>query len=95
MKALVGAFLLLPTRSNPRQQWFTLTGMDISQLVSEIDSAIARLQEARALLAGAGSSTHAKSPRKRRTLSPEARARIAAAQKRRWAKQKAAAKKSA
>jgi len=95
MKALVGVFLLLPIRSNPRQQWFTLTGMDTSQLVSEIDSEIARLQQARALLAGAGSSTHAKSPRKKHTLSPEARARIAAAQKRRWAKQKAAAKKSA
>jgi len=69
--------------------------MDTDQLISEIDSEIARLQQARALLAGASSPTHATSPRKKRTLSAEARARIAAAQKRRWAKQKSAAKKSA
>jgi len=69
--------------------------MDTAQLVSEIDSEIARLQQARTILAGVDSATHAKSPGKKRTLSPEARARIAAAQKRRWAKQKAAAKKSA
>jgi len=69
--------------------------MDTAQLVSEIDSEIARLQQARTLLAGVGSATHAKSTRKKRTLSPEARARIAAAQKRRWAKQKGTAKKAA
>jgi hypothetical protein len=69
--------------------------MDTAQLVTEIDSEIARLQQARALLAGVGSATPAKAPRRKRTLSAEARARIAAAQKRRWAKQKGAAKKSA
>jgi len=69
--------------------------MDTAQLISEIDSEISRLQQARAILAGVGSAINAKSPRKRRILSPEARARIAAAQKRRWAKQKGAAKKSA
>jgi hypothetical protein len=69
--------------------------MDTAQLVSEIDSEIARLQQARTLLAGLDSATHPKLPRKKRTLSAEARARIAAAQKRRWAKQKGAAKKSA
>jgi len=69
--------------------------MDTGQLISEIDSEISRLQQARALLVGVGSATNAKAPRKKRTLSTEARARIAAAQKRRWAKQKSAAKKSA
>lgn len=69
--------------------------MDTAQLVSEIDSEIARLQQVRTLLAGVGSATHAKAPRRKRTLSAEARARIAAAQKRRWAKQKGAAKKGA
>jgi hypothetical protein len=69
--------------------------MDTAQLISEIDSEIARLQQARALLAGTGSATHAKSGRKKRTLSAEARARIAAAQRLRWAKQKRASKKSA
>lgn len=61
--------------------------MSINNLLSEIDFEIARLQHARALLAG-----KVKQPRKKRILSPEARARIAAAQKRRWAKQKAAKK---
>jgi hypothetical protein len=68
--------------------------MDTSQLIAEIDSEISRLQQVRALLTGAGSTSSMKQPRKKRTLSPEARARIAAAQKRRWAKQKSAAKKS-
>lgn len=48
--------------------------------------AIAKLQQARALLAG-GKPVE----RKKRHLSADARARIAAAQKRRWAKQKKAA----
>lgn len=79
----------------PRLVLVTLSVMDIAQMVSEIDSEIARLQEARALLAGVGSATHAKPGRKKRTLSAEARARIAAAQRLRWAKQKRASKKSA
>jgi hypothetical protein len=68
--------------------------MDASLLIAEIDSEISRLQQVRALLTGAGSTSGMKRPRKKRTLSPEARARIAAAQKLRWAKQKGAAKKS-
>lgn len=74
---------------------FTLSGMDTAQLISEIDSELSRLQQARALLSGRDSATQPKLARKKRTLSPEARARIAAAQKLRWAKQKRAAKKSA
>jgi len=68
--------------------------MDTSQLISEIDSEISRLQQVRALLTGAASTSAMKQARKKRTLSAEARARIAAAQKRRWAKQKSAVKKS-
>ena len=69
--------------------------MDTAQLICEIDSEISRLQQARALLSGRDSATQPKLLRKKRILSAEARARIAAAQKRRWAKQKGAAKKSA
>lgn len=78
--------------------------MDISSILAEIDSEIARLQQARTALAGIASVvkrnpgrpkntspesiltkiSRGSSPRKR-TLSPEARARIAAAQKKRWA----------
>jgi len=61
-------------------------------LVSELDKQIARLREARDLLAGTVStrrrgrpSTKSAPTRKKRTLSPEARAKMAAAQKRRWA----------
>jgi len=69
--------------------------MDTAQLISEIDSEISRLQQARALLAGGHTINAAKPHGGKRTLSAEARARIAAAQRKRWAKQKAAAKKSA
>ena len=57
-----------------------------------IDEELARLRQARALLAGEnGYSVTA--PRKRRPLSAEARKRIADAQKKRWAAQKRAAAK--
>jgi hypothetical protein len=64
--------------------------MQTSQILVEIDSEIRRLQEVRALLAG--TSTKSTGPRKKRHLSAEARERIAAAQRKRWAKQKKAAK---
>jgi hypothetical protein len=61
-------------------------------LVFELDKQIARLREARGLLAGTVStrrrgrpSTKSATTRKKRVLSPEARAKMAAAQKRRWA----------
>jgi hypothetical protein len=69
--------------------------MEIGQIVAELDAEIERLHQIRALLSGgsarasAGRST---APRKKRVLSPEARAKISAAQKRRWAKQKREAK---
>jgi hypothetical protein len=83
--------------------------MGIENLISEIDAEIVRLQEARALLAGAAApgvkkvgrpakatvvvKTAAKAvKKKKRNLTPEGRARIAAAVKARWAKQKKAEK---
>ena len=66
--------------------------MNTSTLIAELDKQIARLREARNLLAGAESAKRrgrppvkAKATRKKRVLSPEARAKMAAAQKRRWA----------
>jgi hypothetical protein len=81
--------------------------MQINKILAELDSEIIRLQEAKSILTGtaykhqAGSS---KTPTKVKTLraaapamkkhkiSPEGRARIAAAQKKRWAKAKKASK---
>jgi hypothetical protein len=77
--------------------------MSIESILAEIDAEIARLKEVRSLLAGSGSvvSTNAarksgKPPvkaRKRRKLSAEARKRIADAQRKRWAAQRAKSKK--
>jgi len=67
--------------------------MSTSELLSEIDAEISRLQEARALLGANGYAAKRGRPAgKKRTLSADARARIAAAQRARWAKQKRAAK---
>lgn len=77
--------------------------MGIDSILAEIDAEIARLTEARALLAGMGSATPAaakgkaankaaKKTGKKRELSPEARKRIADAQRKRWAAQRAKAK---
>lgn len=62
----------------------------MGRILSLIDSEIARLTQARALLAGIATAkgkptTVARTQRKRRTLSTEARKRIADAQKKRWA----------
>jgi hypothetical protein len=65
--------------------------MDTSEIVEAIDREIARLEQVRRLLGGSGSSAKAtKTLRKakKRTMSAEGRARIAAAQRARWAKQK-------
>lgn len=81
--------------------------MAIDSILAEIDAEIARLTQARKLLAGATgannftpskkSSVVAKSSAKKgkrtRVLSAEARKRIADAQRRRWAAQKSKAKK--
>jgi hypothetical protein len=75
-----------------------MIGMNTAELVQQIDLEISRLQKVRDLLSDSSptratrtSSSGASPVRKKRTLSPEARARIAAAQKKRWAAQKKAA----
>ncbi len=77
-----------------------LKAMAIESILAQIDSEIARLTQVRSLLAGSGSSSVTerktrKAPakgRKSRVLSPEARKRIADAQRKRWAAQKAKSK---
>jgi hypothetical protein len=78
--------------------------MAIESILAQIDEEIAKLTQIRALLATTGvaakkvalpkaKKTAAKvKGKKRRTLSPEARKRIADAQRKRWAAQKAKAK---
>ena len=68
--------------------------MEINHIITEIDAEIARLQQAKDLLNG---TTTKRSPGRaaaptKRTMSAAGRARIAAAQKARWAKVKKAAK---
>ncbi len=75
--------------------------MATESILAQIDAEIARLTQVRSLLAGAGKvapkvteritkKAPAKSKtKKRRVLSPEARKRIADAQRKRWAAQKA------
>jgi hypothetical protein len=68
--------------------------MTREEIIAAIDEEIGRLEKVRELLQSAGGTKFASfgnRPHKKRYLSPEARARIAAAQKRRWAKQKATA----
>jgi hypothetical protein len=75
--------------------------MNLTKLLSELDAEIARLEQARNLLAN-GSPRRGRPPaiatvaatpakKKRRKLTPEGRARIAEAVKRRWERQKKAA----
>jgi hypothetical protein len=76
--------------------------VEVSRIIAEIDSQIAKLQQARALLSGtpapatrngrgrpkgSKNSTPATTPRKRK-LSPEGRKRIADAMKKRWAERR-------
>ena len=72
--------------------------MTVSNILSSIDAEIARLQEARNLLAGTlinargrkgtGKSSAPKKSTGKRVMSAEAREKIAAAQRKRWAVQK-------
>ena len=78
--------------------------MAIESIIAQIDEEIAKLQQIRSLLATTGVAAKTvtapkakKAPvkvkgKKRRTLSPEARKRIADAQRKRWAAQKAKSK---
>jgi hypothetical protein len=80
--------------------------MDTNDIVLEIDAEISRLQQARALLSSIGTAVRRKPGRPARTslpsntkvvhtMSADARAKIATAQKARWAKARKAAKKAA
>lgn len=80
-----------------------LNVMANDSILALIDAEIARLTQVRSLLAGIGkvpaklternaTKAAAKKSKKRRVLSPEARKRIADAQRKRWAAQKAKAK---
>jgi hypothetical protein len=70
--------------------------MDTRSFIAAIDAEISRLQQVKKLLSGTGavqtpmtklqSAAKASKPTKRRKLSVEARAKIAAAQRARWAK---------
>lgn len=68
----------------------TLIAMSLDDILSSIDSEIATLQQARALIAATGKNRPGRpkstadstvKPKKKRNLSPEGRARIAAAAK--------------
>ena len=68
--------------------------MSGNEVLASIDAEIAALQQARALLIGSDTAavkkkTSSKKPlKKKRTLSPDARARIAEGQRKRWAAEK-------
>lgn len=60
--------------------------MDRSKIVEYIDAEIRRLEQVRALLTGHTAPLKRGLPRKEREVSPETRARLSAAQKKRRAK---------
>jgi len=64
--------------------------MNFQAIIHSLDEEISRLQRARAILNGTGVTT---TGRTRRTMSAEAKARIAEAQRTRWARVRAAQKK--
>jgi hypothetical protein len=67
--------------------------MEVGGIIASIDEEIAKLKEARALLSGTnGQVSTVRGTRKKHVMSAEAREKIAAAQRKRWAKQKRAAK---
>ena len=76
--------------------------MSIETIIAEIDAEIARLTQVRSLLAGSRSNNASRAvnkavkgttrKRRKRVLSAEARKRIADAQRKRWAAQKAKSK---
>lgn len=64
--------------------------MTATDILAEIDADIARLQQARRLLSGGGDWRNGRrNSTRKRVLSAEARAKISAAQKKRWAKKRA------
>ena len=94
------SYNLLPKRGSGfgSDNTATLSRMETKGILAEIDVEINRLEQVPAILTGSDKTARpsrpgAKSASKKRQLSPEARARIAAAQKARWAKAKKAAVK--
>lgn len=65
--------------------------MDTERIVLEIDKEIERLRAARKLLTGGSTNSAAPGRKARKPMSKAARARISAAQKKRWATQRKAA----
>ena len=69
--------------------------MAITEIIAELDAEIGRLEQVRKLLSNGGNAqlgnlaAKKSTGRKRRKLSPEARKRIADAQRKRWAAQRA------
>jgi hypothetical protein len=101
-QALMEAAIEHWERNNRQATCGTLVRMTTSNLLSLIDADIAVLRQARALLStpekrkpGRPKSTAAlkAKPKQKRNLSPEGRARIVAAVKRRWAAKKKASGK--
>jgi hypothetical protein len=66
--------------------------MTIADIIRELDAEMARLQKVKAILSSGSKIKRATKTIRKRVLSKEARARIAAAQRKRWAAQKKAAK---
>jgi hypothetical protein len=60
--------------------------MDTKQIVAELGREIARLSQVRALLTGSSNNNH--TPSKHWAMSADGRNRVAAAQRKRWAKAK-------
>jgi hypothetical protein len=67
-----------------------LPAMSLDTIIASIDSEIARLEKARALLSASSSPSPNDTRQAKRKLSRAARKRIADAQRKRWAKQRAA-----
>ncbi len=78
--------------------------MEVSRIIAEIDEQISKLQQARALLAGAAQNarsgpgrpkgTTTTTAKRKRKLTPEGRKRIAEAMKKRWAERRKTGAKS-
>jgi hypothetical protein len=64
--------------------------MALDHIIASIDAEISHLKQVRALLSGTTHKDKAAPARKRRKMSAAARKKIAEAQRKRWAKQKAA-----
>jgi len=68
--------------------------MDYSNIVRDLDARISRLQQARNALAGLSNTSTTGGRKQKRHMSKKARAKIAAAQRARWAKVKKTAKRA-